>query len=85
MRSHKLSVKVCKTWRPQHVTEADTVEVWTDPEGDDGMSDLDKGQARIPAVAHQMQWAQQVISLQISSLRSRCFSYYSTQHLQSLY
>ena len=35
--------------------EAGAVEVWAGPEGDDGMSDLDTGQARIPEVAHQTQ------------------------------
>ena len=39
---------------------ADAVEVWTGPEGDDGTSDLDTGQARIPEVTHQMQGVQQV-------------------------
>ena len=64
--------------------EADAVKVWTGPEEDDGTSDLDTGQATI-LDAHQTQGAQQVVSLQIASLRSQCFSYYSTQHLQSLY
>ena len=56
--------------------EAETVEVWTGPKGDERMLDLDTGQARIPKVAHQMQGAPQVVSLQIASLRGQSLGYY---------
>ena len=35
--------------------EADAIEVWTGPEADDGMSELDTGQVWTPEVAHQTQ------------------------------
>ena len=60
-KSCKLSVNVCKT--KDTLREADTVKVWTYLKGDDGTSDLDTGQVRMPEVAHQMQRAQQGISL----------------------
>ena len=51
--------------------EADAIDVWTGPEGDDGTSDLDTGQVKIPEVADRTQEAQQVVSLQITGPRSQ--------------
>ena len=64
--------------------EADTIEVWMGPKGNGETSDLDTRQVRISEVVHQIQGAQQAVCLQITGPKSQCFSYYSTQHLQSL-
>ena len=72
-RSHKLSVKVCKTWLDSErtcyrkLTHLNPVQALT---GYDLTSELDTGQATIPEFTHQMQGAQQVVSLHITSARS---------------
>ena len=52
--SHKLSVKVCKTWFDSQRTHYGKMDR---TDGDNGMSDLDTGQVTMPEIAHQMQGA----------------------------
>ena len=70
--SRKLSVKVCKTWfellricyRKLMQSKSGPA-----PKRYDGTSDLDKGQVRIPEVAHSTQGLSKVIRIQVPGLR----------------
>ena len=87
-RSRKLSVKVCKTWFDWQWTRYGKLTQSKSGQAPKEMTERQtwiQDKLRIPEVAHQTQGAQQVVSLQIASPRSQCFSYYSTRHLQILY
>ena len=54
--------------------EADTIKVWTCPEEETRMSELNTGQVWIPEVTHKMQGTQKIVRLQVQGLGSQCFN-----------
>ena len=79
--SHKLSVKVCKTWFDSQRTHYGKLMQLKSGQAPKEMTDkrLDTGQVWIPEVTHQMQATHQIVRLQVPDLKSQWCSCYSTR------